>query len=507
MTRAARWLPAGVAAAYLITVAVTAPHIVRLVYWDTDVAAPFVLAERLRGHGTVFIPHFASWSVLWTLLATRDLPGHRALWEALGYPFALAGAAAVGWATARVAGRWAGVTAASVAIVVGPYVLRSQLTVIYHVLPPFTAALLAAYLVTLARRPRSRSSILLALVVGLVAGVNAAGDGLTWPAAVAPFAVGAGVFYAATRRSEIAARAGVALAAAITSGLAVPAVMQHLGYKVVGLELTHAQLSALAGNVRHLGRMVALVAGANYALPGGYPPEPLRLTIAIIAVIGVVVAFVAGVKALMQRGDGLRRAYACYWAASVALLSLSFVLTTNAVALGAGSANYLLSFVPAAGAGVALLASSSRRAQIATGIAVALVGVSNIVGIAQGHADSPKGDIGEYKTQIVDALERDGVRRGYAGYWDAQNLSWQSGMRLVIAPVESCGDGLCPFNFSTIESWYEERPGRSFLIVDPTGSYVTAPPPIVARATASHRFGQLRVYVFPFDLARYIHTS
>src|SRR5262249_16970973 len=214
-----------------------------------------------RGHGTVFIPHFASWSVLWTLLATRNLPGHRALWEALGYPFALAGAAAVGWATARVAGRWAGVTAAAVAIVVGPYVLRSQLTVIYHVLPPFTAAVLAAYLVTLGRL-RSLRWIGLALVIGVVAGVNAAGDGLTWPAAVAPFAIGAGVFYAATRRSEIAVRAGVTLAAAIASGLAVPAVMQHLGYKVVGLELTRAQVSDLAGNVRHLGRMVALVAGA-----------------------------------------------------------------------------------------------------------------------------------------------------------------------------------------------------------------------------------------------------
>jgi hypothetical protein len=492
--------------AYLITVAVAAPHIVRLVYWDTDVAAPFVLAERLRGHGTVFIPHFASWSVLWTLLATRNLPGHRALWEALGYPFALAGAAAVGWATARVAGRWAGVTAAAIAIVVGPRILRSQLTVIYHVLPPFTAAVLAAYLVTLGRR-RSRSSILIAVVIGLVAGVNAAGDGLTWPAAVAPFAIAAGVFYAATRRSDIAARAGVTLAVAIASGLAVPAVMQHFGYKVVGLEVTHAQLSALPGNVRHLGRMVALVAGANYALPGGYPPEPLRLAIAILALAGVAAAFVAGVIQLIRRGEALRRAYACYWAASVALLTLSFVLTTNAFALGAGSASYLVTLVPAAGAGVALLASSSRRAQIATGIAVAVVGISNLVGITQGHADSPKGAIGEYKTQIVKALERDGVRRGYAGYWDAQNLSWQTGMRLLVAPVERCGDGLCPFNFSTIESWYHDHPGRSFLIVDPTGLYVTTPPPIVARATASHRFGQLRVYVFPFDLARYIHMS
>src|SRR5262249_6624257 len=203
----------------------------------------------------------------------------------------------------------------------------------------------------------------------------------------------------------------------------------------------------------------------------------------------------------------LRQAYAVYWAASVVLLSLSFVLTTNAVALGAGSANYLLSLVPAAGAGVALLASPSDRAQIATGIAVAVIGVSNLVGGAQGHADTPKGAVGVYKAQIIDALERDGVRRGYASYWDAQNLTWQSGMRLLVAPVQRCGNALCPFNFSTIESWYEEHPGRSFLIVDPTNGYVATPPSIVKRATASHRFGQLRIYVFPFDLARYINTS
>src|SRR5262249_54055789 len=160
--------------------------------------------------------------------------------------------------------------------------------------------------------------------------------------------------------------------------------MRHLGYKVVGLELTHAHVSALAGNVRHLGRMVALVAGANYALPGGYPPEPLRLVLAILALTGVVAAFVAGFRQLIRRGEpALRPAYAVYWAASVVLLSLSFVLTTNAVALGAGSANYLLSLVPAAGAGVALLASPSDRAQIATGIAVAVIGVSNLVGVAQ----------------------------------------------------------------------------------------------------------------------------
>lgn len=496
-----RWLPAAAVVAYLATVAVMAHGLVTNLPWDTDVAAPFVLAERLRGHGDVLIPHYGSWSVLWTLLATRGLPGHDALWSALGYVLCVAGAALVGWATARVAGRWAGITAFAIAIVVGPYALRSQLTVIFHVLPPFTAALLGAYLVVLAR-PHPR--VALAVAVGAVVGVNAASDALGWPAAIVPFALASALLFAGTRRATVALCAGVLLCAALISAIATDVVMRHLGYHVIGLDLTHAQLSALAGNIRHLARMVALLGGANYALPGGYPPEPLRVLIALLAAAGVVAAVVSAVKQLLAGTDPLRRAYACYWGASVVLLSLSFVLTTNAVALGAGSANYLLTFAPAAGAGVAVLASTSERARLATGLAVVLLAVTNLVGIAEGHADTPKGAVGAYKSQILDTLERDGVSRGYAGYWDAQNLSWQTNMRLLIAPVQPCGDVLCSFDFSTIRSWYEPHAGPSFLIVDPTNGVVAKAPPFARRARARHRFGPLIVYVFGFDIARYI---
>jgi hypothetical protein len=496
-----RWLPLAAVAAYLATVAVMASGLVANLPWDTDVAAPFVLAERLRGHGDVLIPHYGSWSVLWTLLATRGLPGHDALWAALGYVFCVAGAALVGWATSRVAGRWAGITAFAIAIVVGPYALRSQLTVIFHVLPPFTAALLAAYLVVLAR-PRPR--VALAAAVGVVAGVNAASDALGWPAAVVPFALASALLFAATRRRSVALCAGALLAAALISAVATDIVMRHLGYHVIGLDLTHAQLSALAGNIRHLARMVALLGGANYALPGGYPPEPLRIVIALLAAAGVAASVICAVKQLLARTDPLRRAYACYWGASVALLGLSFVLTTNAVALGAGSANYLLTFAPAAGAGVAMLASTSERARLVTGLAVVLLAVTNLVGIAQGHADTPKGAVGTYKSQILATLERDGVSRGYAGYWDAQNLSWQTDMRLLMAPVQPCANALCSFDFSTIRSWYEPHPGPSFLIVDPTNGVVAAAPPFARRARARYGFGPLTVYVFGFDIARYI---
>jgi len=500
-----RWLPAATVVAYIATVAALAPGLVAALPWDTDVAAPFVLAERLRGHGDVLIPHYGSWSVLWTLLATRSLPGHEQLWAALGYVLCIAGAALVGWATSRVAGRWAGVTAFAIAIVVGPYALRSQLTVIFHVLPPFTAALLAGYLVALAQSG-SRASLVLGVGVGVVAGINAASDALGWPAAIVPFSLAAAMLFAATRRSAVVVGAGALLGTAVVSAIATDLVMRHLGYHVIGLELTHTQLSALAGNLRHLARMVALLGGANYALPGGYPPEPLRVILALLAAAGVAASVFCAVKQLLARTEPLRRAYACYWGASVLLLSLSFVLTTNAVALGAGSANYLLTFAPAAGAGVALLASTSDRARLAAALAVVLVGVTNLVGIAQGHADTPKGAIGLYKSRIVETLDRNGVRRGYAGYWDAQNLSWQSDMRVLVAPVQPCADALCSFDFSTIASWYEPHAGPSFLIVDPTNGVIADAPPFTQNARKRYRFGPLTVYVFGYDIARFIHA-
>src|SRR5438132_8123931 len=84
-----RWLPALAGAGYLATVAVLGPHIVHDAAWDTDVSGPLVLAERLRGSGPVFIPHYGEWTSLWWLLATRTLPWHAQLWEATGYAFAV----------------------------------------------------------------------------------------------------------------------------------------------------------------------------------------------------------------------------------------------------------------------------------------------------------------------------------------------------------------------------------------------------------------------------------
>src|SRR5437588_3104780 len=130
--RSLEWLPALTAVGYVAVVVARFPGLVRALYWNSDAASAFVFGGLLRGDGPVEIPRFGWWTSMWWLLATRDLPGHEYLWEITGYAFVLATAALLGWATYRVAGRWAGLAAAATVVVVGPKALTSLLTVNWH---------------------------------------------------------------------------------------------------------------------------------------------------------------------------------------------------------------------------------------------------------------------------------------------------------------------------------------------------------------------------------------
>ena len=493
-----RWLPALAGAAYVATVVALGSRLVQDNDWDTDVSGPLALAERLRGSGPVHIPHYGEWTTFWWLLATRALPWHETLWEASGYALAVASAGLLVWATGRVAGRWAGITAGAAALVVGPFVLRALLSLSAHVTNPVGAVALAAALVLLTRT----RSWLPVIAVGLIAGTNAASDPLLWIAGVVPFALASALLARTTRRKDVALRAGATVGVAIAAAVATTLVMRALDFHVTGLDLGSAHLHDLPHNVAHLGRMIALLGGANYALPGPYPQEPLRLIVAVLALAGVAAPIIATIK--LRAADPVLRAYALYWAAAVSLLCLVFVVTPNAAALGPKSVNYLLTLAPAAGVGVALLAMRSHRGQLAVALAVATVGAVNIAGIADGRSEvTGLPAIETYGQPIRQLLERTGVTRGYAGYWDAQNVSWQTDMHLLLAPVQNCGEQLCPYRFFTIHSWYVEQAGPTFLLVDPTNNVVHAPP-FAARAASTHHFGPLTLYLFDYDIARYI---
>jgi hypothetical protein len=494
-----RWLPGLAAAAYVATVVALGSQLVRDNDWDTDVSAPFALAERLRGSGAVTIPHYGEWTTFWWLLATRWIPGHASLWEASGYALAVGAALLLGWATARVAGTWAGVTATAITIVVGPFALRAFLSLASHVTNSVGAIVLAAALVLLTRP----WSWWLVVPVGIVAGTNAASDPLLWFAGIAPFALGAGLLAWTTKRRDVTLRAAAVLGVTMIAAATTSVVMRALDFHVVGLDLGVSSPQDWPAHVRHLGRMIALLGGANYALLGPYPPEPLRIVVAALTYAAVAAPIVAAFT--LRRENTLVRVYAVFWAAAVVLLCAVFIVTPNAAALGGKSVNYLLTFAPAAGAGVALLARS-LRAQVVVGLTVAVVAGANIASITDGRAEvTGLPGIETHAQAIRELLEREGVTRGYGGYWDSLNLSWQTDMHLLVAPVVNCGAQLCPYRFFTVESWYKPQGGPTFLLVDPTNAVIHAPP-FASRAASRHRFGPLTLYVFDYDIAQNIRA-
>jgi hypothetical protein len=487
-----RWAGALAGAAYVAYVVARWHDLVTNNNWDTDAVAKMVVAERLRGSGPVFISHYGEWTTFAWMLATRWLSWHHDLWGVSGYAWMLAGAGVLAWVTWRVAGLWSALTAAAVMLVVGPFALRSYLaTTGAHTTSAAAAIVLAAVLVSLVRTPR----MLIAVAGGVFAGACAASDPLLWFAGIVPFALAAAPLW---RRRKLALQVGtLVIVAAVTAGVT-NIVMHALDFHVEGLDVSVASLGDLPHNVVQLVRESALLGGANYALVGAYPREPLRVLLALLTFAAIASILVAALRA--RRADDVTRVYALYWAVSALLLCVVFIATPNAAALGPKSLNYLLAIVPAASVGVTLIARSTR-AQTLVAVCVAFVAAVNIASIHNGRAEvTGVVALPHHVRDVVRALDRTGVRRGYAGYWDAENLTWQTGMHLFVAPVDNCADTLCPNKLFTIGSWYAARPGPTFLLVDAAIPVIHAPP-YAKTAAQTLRFGPLTLYVFNRDIA------
>ena len=518
--RATVWVPLALMAAYLVLVAIKFNQFVNATNWFSDSSASYVIAQTLGSAPSgrhVVLGQFGWYTTLWFFLITKGLPLHRQIWEATPYVVALLGAGLVSWASWRAIGRRAALLTLVVLVCASPDVLVILLSPTLHTATYFTVSLLAAYLVVLATVPRARTgpyAVAGALGVGLIAGANAASDSLAWIAAVGPFLL-AGIGLWGLRRTSAARQVALAVlaTAAVTAVAAAvaSAIMRANGFSTNPPRAVFASFDQTVNNLKLLVQVTLKMGGGSVFGQQVGGQGVLTLACAAIALIGVAIPFVLLWRLLREPataepGAALARpAFVLFWGLCAVLVVVAFVLSTAPLNLTAVRYAVPLLYAAAATAPLLLDRPGWPRALVPTAVSVFALG--GVVGLTRDEIVPGPLPVRFAQPQLLQFFKREHLKVGYAGYWEASSLTWQSKFAVNVYPVYECrrpaAPTLCPFYFHHISTWYRPRPRtRTFLIVDPAQPFVTGPPdPAFGRPEQVYRTGPLNVYVYGYDIA------
>jgi hypothetical protein len=514
-------LPVALTAVYLVLFLARLPQNIADILWDSDYSSGFTLTQtlaRVGDGGHTVISTTGAYLPLWFGLLTAHLPLHRQLWEIS--PTLLTGATAltIGWSVTRVACRRAGALAVAIILVASPWTLAILMAPVAHNTAYPTTALLGAYLLWLARgvTRRRRTTIAVVFAAALVLGVAIASDALVIATGVVPFALTA--VLAAMQSSPRARAVGLpALASVIGSvpvALVTHAIMAGRGYATVPSE-PPLELAALSRLPRH----ARILAEGLRELSNGYlgTKWPGRLHVEVgVACDAVLVAALlallycgtrAGIRFARRRGadaELCRLLHAVYWFGSALVVCGAFVLTTAPGTDTQKHEAYYLTLIFSVAAVVPLLrVRSPARWLLPAGFTIFALG--SIIGLERDYLETMRPPVARYASTIAHLAEADHATVGYAGYWDASSLTWNSQERIRVRPLEACanpaGAQICPFFLMRTPSWYVPQSRRSFLLVDPGETFVVSLPAGLGNPIASYTVGAIAMYVYPYDIA------
>jgi hypothetical protein len=511
--------PAALALAWFALLLAGFGAIVEVIYANADISSAPVIGELFPGapaDATTVLGYHPWYTTLWFELATRRLPFHREVWEVGPWLGSVAGIGLVAWATARVAGRWAAMIVAAVLVCAGPRLLTIQFGSDLHGATAVNVCVLDAFLVLLVLRGgrigRPAVHAVLCVVVAAVTAAGLSSDVLLVPAGIVPFAVGGLTQLrwlpgAAGRRIAIATVL-VAAGAVVGAEIAIAAMHRlhvYTGAHTVGF----AAWNALVDDVLNFAQSIADLFNGDF----GGAEVTVRSTLAFACAVAVAAAFVVAVRAGRAQiarlrtpplvTDPAREAHVSFWFVALVLVSLAYVLSSFAQpSLG----RYLV----VSGYAVVVLAAvavSARgfAARVAATVAAVVLLSGGVVSLAAGDIQSngghyPRHDFARF---LATFAQGEGLKVGYAAYWVAAPLTWESNLDVEVYPVVPCGapTGLCTYPWHEISSWYTPRPDtRTFLVVDPrygppTSDFDVGPPAEVVT------YGDYKIYVYGFDLA------
>jgi hypothetical protein len=539
------WLiPFGVAAAYGVVFLVQLTHNLWVIGWNSDYASGFTLPTTLVKTGTggnTVLSTTGAYVPLWFGLLTATLPLHRALWEIAPTALFVITALAVAWSVAQVASRRAAALAALLILVASPRALYVFMAPVAHnTVYPLTA-LLGAYLVWLSRGEGRGRVITWALppIAGIALGACIASDALLIVTGVIAFALTAILcgLQRGRRPKTVAASALMTVIVAVPVAKLTSTTMGSLGYVTLAPSTEPAPLSSIP---QHAELMWEGLKGLFNGYLSDTTPSGLHGVLGVacdvimvagllaVAIVGVLVTakFIwSGVRRREQTPSELARAlHVIYWAGAAATTVVGFGLSSRTEYV---HESYYASLIFSVAAIVVLLPSSRRAsARWLVSVGASIFFAAGIVGLTSHYMESFVLPIARapgyaarewvptfarYASQITSFARANGAEVGYAGYGDASDLTWHSGERILVRPVQLCrttqGVGVCRFFLATVPSWYTPKQQRTFLLVDSTESYLSSLPQGLGKPVAARTFGPTRVYVYPYDLATRIEPA
>jgi hypothetical protein len=519
--------PLVLAAVYLVTLAVQFSQLLADVYLSADNAAGPVLGELYdgTGHHLVILGHSSWFSTLLFERWTQWLPAHRQLWELAPYAMALCSVAFISWGVWRIAGRWAGAATLAVMVCTGPSLLTILMVADDHAPTWFTLALIGAFLAVLELGGISSSGWLavLAVVVGLLMGVNAESDVLLTISGAVPLLLAVlctWVLYPDRRTARAVWFAVASVAVALAAGLIAHGIMQH--DDVIGAHdpkiSTLAGTEAIGTNFRLWWQSLAVLGNGDFfGMSVGFSAL-IAFACAAITLISIFlvprIAHSDLARAIECRRGGprtadqaARSAWCLFWASSAVLLSVAFVFSAGPEDLT--SNRYLVGVFYAAAALVPMLGLRNLPMRVIVTAGATLYAFAGCLALAQERIEPPTSPTDPIAAAVANIANAEHMSVGYAGYWDANPITWATHFRVKVFPVDNCGNQrLCGFELAIDTAWYTPRPRtRTFLLVDPAYPAIPSnPTPDLGQPIAVHQIGNITMYVYPYDIASRLYA-
>jgi hypothetical protein len=512
------WLPAAIAAVFVVGFLVELRDVVLTLYGNSDNASAPVIAELLHeapDGRQVLLGNYPWYEPLWFMLATRGLPAHRAIWELAPFAFSAVAILAVARSVAVAVGRWAAATALAVLAVPSVLYVGFAGVADAHGHTLVHACLLGAATVLAARRSEAWSTkraVMAGVALGAVTAPGAASDQVLIFAGLVPLAVAAAAVWTARGGRTIVLFAAAAEVVAIAGGIALHAAGTAAGIRPASTDFALVSDSALWIHLRLLWEVLVAFGHGDFFGQATDVDGVLALAGAAL-VSGSLVALYRRARTIRlsdaTQADPARVALVAFWTAAFAGVSLAFVLV--AVATDKFGGRYILTaWVALVVLGVAAVRTETQRlmaAAVASGLA--LLGV---LALSRGNYTATPGPVSQdAANRIARFVREQHLDHGYAGYWVAATLTWESKAVARTYPVYECvppAHTLCPFKLHRIDSWYRPRGGvRTFLVLDALNTDPAIAPPdpaLFGRPIAAEKVGTLTVLAYPYDVAEKI---